>query len=376
MASNLLFKLKDNSRIFFLVTIVTTGAMSAVGAVASLSTIADQEVAGQPFAFSYVSGNIHDASRPASERSNVNYDGRRESDLAMLESNLQKANLDYSFFSTPVKGMESESSGQSIALFSETSYNEAMSIIGRETVSIGKGGAALIPAFLDSVQSLRNRRIGETVSLLHHDTPFLIDDVVERPLIPDTLLGGNLIVLNDRDYAAIKPNVMLQFDGFFVPNWREVEGLDNNLRSERTQYANVADRYVERMELYSTMILIAVMTGLVFFLTAGSFLYFRIYTDLKEDQKRFLILKKLGLTEQEMRRLVSLETAILFFLPFVVATVHAAFAFIALQTMYALSIHSSMLIVLMIFTVAQLIYFFIMKQNYTNRLLRQIEWEE
>ncbi len=142
---------------------------------------------------------------------------------------------------------------------------------------------------------------------------FLIDDVVERPLIPDTLLGGNLIVLNDRDYAAIKPNVMLQFDGFFVPNWREVEGLDNNLRSERTQYANVADRYVERMELYSTMILIAVMTGLVFFLTAGSFLYFRIYTDLKEDQKRFLILKKLGLTEQETRRLVSLETAILFF---------------------------------------------------------------
>lgn len=209
--------------------------------------------------------------------------------------------------------MESESSGQSISLFSETSYNEAMGIIGRETVSIGKGGAALIPAFLDSVQSLRDRRIGETVSLLHHDTPFLIDDVVERPLIPDTLLGGNLIVLNDRDYAAIKPNVMLQFDGFFVPNWREVEGLDNNLRSERTQYANVADRYVERMELYSTMILIAVMTGLVFFLTAGSFLYFRIYTDLKEDQKRFLILKKLGLTEQETRRLVSLETAILFF---------------------------------------------------------------
>lgn len=375
LASNLMFKLKDNSRIFFLVTIVTTGAMSAVGAVASLSTIAEQEVAGQPFAFSYVSGNIHDASRPVSERSSNNYDDRREMDLTMLETNLQEANLDYSFFSMPVKGMESESSGQSVALFSEMYYNEAMGISGGEEVTIRKGEAVLIPAFLDSVQSLRERRIDETISILHHDTSFSIQDVVERPLIPDTLLGGNLVILNDLDYEAIKPNMELKFDGFYVPDWRKAEGLDNNLRSERTLYANVADRYVERMELYSTMIFIGVMIGLVFFLTAGSFLYFRIYTDLKEDQKRFLTLKKLGLTERETKRLVSLETAILFFLPFIIAMIHAGFAFIALQTMYELSIHSSMIIVVIIFTVAQIVYFLIMKQHYLKRLLQQMEWE-
>ncbi|WP_054709915.1 FtsX-like permease family protein [Bacillus sp. JCM 19041] len=367
--SNLVFKVKDNSRIFFLVAIVTTGAICAVGAIASLSTVAEEEVENQPFAFTYVTGNIYDVlgSIGISGMS----DGRRDLDIAMLQNNLEQEGLEYEFYSMPIKGVKSSTSDQPVALFSNQNYNEAMEVIGGESVYLQGEEAILIPPLVGLLASFNELRMGEQLQFEGSVESWTVVDVV-KPLVPDNLLGRNLIVLPNESYEQIEASLNLQFDGFYVPEWRQVEGLDNNLRSEKRLYANVADRYAERMELYSTMVLIAILTGIVFFLTAGSFLYFRLYTDLSTDKKRFDVLGKLGLKEKELKRIVSIETGVLFFMPFVVAGIHSIFAFWALQSMYTLSINRSIAMVLIIFTVAQLLYYWLMKRHYMNRLLSMI----
>ncbi|WP_078395183.1 hypothetical protein [Shouchella patagoniensis] len=90
------------------------------------------------------------------------------------------------------------------------------------------------------------------------------------------------------------------------------------------------------------------------------------------DKKRFDVLRKLSLKEKELKRIVSIETGVLFFMPFVVAGIHSVFAFWALQSMYTLSINRSMTMVLIIFTIAQLLYYWLMKRHYMNRLLSMI----
>jgi putative ABC transport system permease protein len=61
---------------------------------------------------------------------------------------------------------------------------------------------------------------------------------------------------------------------------------------------------------------------IVFYFAAGSFLYFRLFTDLQEESEKYKALFKIGLTEREMRKSASFQLAVLFFLPFFVAVVH------------------------------------------------------
>ncbi|UOE76847.1 hypothetical protein [Parageobacillus thermoglucosidasius] len=52
---------------------------------------------------------------------------------------------------------------------------------------------------------------------------------------------------------------------------------------------------------------------------------------MEQDSKQYEALSKLGLTLKEMKQIAAKQVAILFFIPFSVAAVHAGFAFKMLQ---------------------------------------------
>src|SRR5699024_2168837 len=51
-----------------------------------------------------------------------------------------------------------------------------------------------------------------------------------------------------------------------------------------------------------SILLIGLFIGIVFFVSAGSFLYFRLFTDLDEDRAKFTTINKLGLTKKELNK--------------------------------------------------------------------------
>lgn len=130
--------------------------------------------------------------------------------------------------------------------------------------------------------------------------------------------------------------------------------------------------YQNQMNMFKTMLFVALLIGAVFFIAAGSFLYFRLYADLDYDRRQYLTIKKVGLTDQELNKIVTQRLALLFFVPIVVAFVHSAFAFMALQSYYSLSIVSEMVIVLASFLIAQLIYFFLIRYRYLRNLKKTL----
>ncbi|MBE6185562.1 MAG: ABC transporter permease, partial [Bacillus sp. (in: Bacteria)] len=123
---------------------------------------------------------------------------------------------------------------------------------------------------------------------------------------------------------------------------------------------------------YKMMLFVALLVGLVFFVAAGSFLYFRLYSDLEYDTRQYLTIKKIGLTDRELNSIVTRQMALLFFVPIVVAFVHSIFAFIALQTFYTVSIVRETVIVLACFFIAQLLYFFIIRSRYLRNLKKSL----
>ena len=59
----------------------------------------------------------------------------------------------------------------------------------------------------------------------------------------------------------------------------------------------------------------------------ASFLYFKLFNDLQQDQRHYHSLSKIGLSEKEMKRSATIQIALLFYIPLI---------FAALQTLVGL----------------------------------------
>src|SRR5699024_11585790 len=107
--------------------------------------------------------------------------------------------------------------------------------------------------------------------------------------------------------------------------------------------------------------------GIVFFVSAGSFIYFRLFTHVDEDRAKVTTINKLGLTKKELNKVVTQQTAILFFTPIVVAIVHGAVALTALSHFFNYSLVKESSLVLGSFFIIQMIYFIIVRIIYIKQ---------
>lgn len=124
----------------------------------------------------------------------------------------------------------------------------------------------------------------------------------------------------------------------------------------------------EIMKFYGPILFVGLFIGVVFFVSAGSFLYFRLYMDLDEDKQKFSSIAKMGLTVKELKKVLTRQTAILFFAPIIVALIHGAVALTALSNLFEFNIFKESVMVLGVFLIIQIIYFFIVRFFYTKQI--------
>ena len=84
------------------------------------------------------------------------------------------------------------------------------------------------------------------------------------------------------------------------------------------------------------------------------------------------MIAKVGLSKPELKKIVSRQLALLFFLPFVIAITHSAVAFTALQELADFSVLGSSIMVLISFLVLQIIYFYAVRAQYLKKMYKTI----
>ena len=78
---------------------------------------------------------------------------------------------------------------------------------------------------------------------------------------------------------------------------------------------------------YGALFFIGIMLSLVFILAAVLILYYKQISEGYEDQKRFEIMQKVGMTKKDIRRSINSQLLTVFYLPLLLAGIHMAFAF-------------------------------------------------
>ncbi len=101
---------------------------------------------------------------------------------------------------------------------------------------------------------------------------------------------------------------------------------------EKLGYSSVytSSQEFERNDFYAlfgSLFYLGIILSLVFVLAAVLIIYYKQISEGYEDQARFEIMQKVGMTKREIRKSINSQLLTVFFLPLILAAVHIVFAF-------------------------------------------------
>ncbi|HEX6940088.1 MAG TPA: FtsX-like permease family protein [Longimicrobiales bacterium] len=140
----------------------------------------------------------------------------------------------------------------------------------------------------------------------------------------------------------------------------------------------VADKhaaFVMVRQMLGLSMFAGLFVSVLFFIGAGSLVYFKLFTELPDDRRLFTRLKRIGITRREAGAVVSRQVALVFLLPFAVGGVHALFALNALGALIGTTgaaraaVIGYALTVVALFGAVQLVFFLLTRWTYLRALL-------
>jgi len=349
--SDLSFRMKDNARTFFLVAIVSTVAFSAIGTLFGFQAfVTSSAKINNPTTFKYAASIAHE------------YD---EKEVELINKTLHDNNIKANEEQTILR--YHPIANDRILIANESEFNRFAKLIGEESIDVPDGQMYVVEyegvSFGQTDELLK-----ETVELSSGVT-LKPNDVIYSQALPAT---DSYYVVSDHDYDIL-PNTT---DEEYFHAWQATDGEERVLEVAKTLNESMAWNKFSSREFqvydvkrsYGPIMFVGLFIGIVFFVSAGSFLYFRLYMDVDDDKHKFKSIAKMGLSEKEMRKVITRQTAILFFAPIVVALAHGAVALTALSHMFYYNLFTESVSVLSVFFTIQIMYFFIVRFYYTKQI--------
>lgn len=364
--------IQTNAKMYFVVTMVTTLAFLSVGLLATMSSYTSQYDRLNPLGLVY--------------KGAINNPYERQHITSIL-SQLEHQGLSYHMTNFVVKKQTSSYTQNTVELFRESEMNSLLSSFGYPFVDVEQGKAIFIPHSEESLQSLKGKVV--TTVLQENNVPLIIDSVYPKIVLPTSFTSTNSIIISDEDYAKLmKPlvgfswvNSSYHLFTFDVAQWMETKNITlgveqliveeslNSLEYKLPFYfENAGLNYSYILSTYSLFTLVGLLVAAVFLLAAGSFVYFKLHTALEREKRKFDALRRMGLTNQELKKLVSQYLLPQFFLPWGVALLHSVFAFLALQAVLKdivdLYIVKEIMFAFSFFVVIQVVYYYLIRWRY------------
>lgn len=128
---------------------------------------------------------------------------------------------------------------------------------------------------------------------------------------------------------------------------RFADNIDGDAKYKSVSIESRAEDADDFYGSYGGLFYIGILLSLVFTFAAVLIIYYKQISEGYEDQSRFEIMQKVGMTKHEIRRSINSQLLTVFFLPLAFAGMHLAFAFPIIRRLLTLfALHNVMLFVL------------------------------
>lgn len=365
--SELLYRIKDNAVMFFLVSVISASAFTGIG---TTLAIGDPGLSAMenPYAYTY-SMYEEDADK-----------GNRHLDI--IREELRKSGFDYKEAEvTPI------SSDNGVKLIKLSEYNSLIQSLGYPAETLSDLEGILTPGTVTEKNSYRidgplndqfEVLIGkksETVKVLKAETFIAVPATYgETLVVSDRLYEDAFQAQQDQEYGYAA------YHTYYVQDWKNTGDVSRAILdrlNENEDYSYyLKSLYLDwksAQQQNGILLMVSGLVGIVFFTFAASFVYFRLYADLARDEQQYRMIAKVGLSKKELGTIITKQLVIMFFLPMLIALIHSGVAFVALQQLVDFSIVGHSLKIFMFFLSIQIIYFFITRWRYLERLNKIIQ---
>ncbi|MEK5202099.1 ABC transporter permease [Bacillus sp. FSL R10-2789] len=367
--SELAYRMKDNATMFFMLAIVSAVAFTGIGTCLAMGNKGLTEMIN-PFAFTYTS---------------LGENPQEGEHITKIKKQLTRSNFSYQVAVTNPKFTENN-----LVLIKVSEYNKFAKIFGYEMEKIDNDQEAIIvPSIISQKEKYaRGKDIPEKIDVVQENLEMSlgVKKAVPYIVLPNTI--GAIIVVSDSLYDTI-PNrkteddsyVMKSQYGFVVENWeksrvvtKKLEATmgNNNSVQAHHYFKALYSEWIFSKQENGILLIVSVLVGIVFFTFAASLLYFRLYADLEREQQQYEMIAKVGLSRRELKKIVTRQLTLMFFLPLIIAIIHSGVAFIALQQLIDFSVLKMSILVILAFISIQSVYFFTVRWRYLQRLYKKI----
>lgn len=373
--SDLASRIRTNINMLFIVAMLSTLAFTMITFLYGFGKFTKfDEIRQNPFPFTYLS---HTENTLAEEH------------LNWLEQKFNEEHFTYTKFKTDIYEVSSaEDNTQLYYAIKQSDYNVLAKSLNWEALTVNKNESYILMKDLDDqVVGTLNKDKKNTLTLTQNNLQLQVKEYKSYNPFPNRLIY-QLLILSDENVEALS-NVSKQMSvySFKVTDWEKAHNIgssfitkiDNDnaaIQAEHPPFhaSEASDSLYKTKLNVASFFLIGTFLGVIFFIGAGSVLYFRMYTDLTNEQEKYITITKIGLTETEMKRSATIQLAILFFVPYIMASIHTMFATKMLQEILNLSFFTEITVVLVIFGTVEILFFILIRSFYMQKLSQHIKF--
>ncbi|WP_025640868.1 ABC transporter permease [Schnuerera ultunensis] len=375
--SQMIFKLQDTAKVLFLASILGAITFTATGTIFSFYTESTR--------FTGLN-TIHDMA--IMQRGETLEDEVADSIEEILKKEDIKTNTIHKIKGAVLSNFTTEGTGkEQFVVISNTDYNKIVQSIGGKPIQI-KENEIVYNFPHNTKQTMLSDKISEedrhtnwdeiVLNINGEGMKFKLDKEVHGSIMALPSLGYyDALIFNDKDFDYAIKNIiekdLFLFHGFKLENWRGSYEASMEIRRmlgdryERSFYSKVMP-YREVKRLYGLILFIGFFIAFLFLIASGSIIYFKLFNEIKQDGIEYGILNKIGTKKKEINKIITKQIGIIFFLPFVVSTFHSFFALKSLSNLLEGSLFKNGLIVMLGYSIFQIIYFIAIRGIYINKL--------
>lgn len=381
--SEMSYKLKDNARMLFLVTVVTALACMASGFLLSISHANKTAFIHSPFAIIH-SGHDKENAEPGLEK---------------IRSTLSSAGVQYEenryeFIQSSIKTLSAEQF-DTAQLMSLSRFNQLAGIIHLDEIPLLSDDEAVL--MLNSHKTFGKYSAGEEIQLANNvDKQMKLYEVIDPPAMPFGQYSQSIVIVSDpvytRAYDVRKSKDLIVNYTYKIPEWdgplptpgesqimisTELVKWSRDQNRAINNWSNAiearANTYAESKQATSTMSFIGIFIALIFSLSSASFLYFKLHTELTADVRMYHALSKIGLTTKEMSVSATRQIALLFYIPVAVASLQTL---VVIRPVMSVFNYTNTTVPLLIASAAffsvQTLYFLMIRSRYIHSLKKMM----
>ncbi|PRT14449.1 ABC transporter permease [Bacillus toyonensis] len=377
--SDLASRIRTNINMLFIVAMLSTLAFTMITFIYGFGKFMKFDVTNNsPFSFTYLS---YDANPLASQH------------MDWLEKRLNKEQFSYKKFKTDLYAVSLQKDEvnpyeQDAYVLKESDYNKLATALHRKQLFVQKNETYILAGYgyrniLSPIQEEFERK---SVTIAPNALTLHVQGYENINVIKNGWTSQVLILSDDTVHALSNNMKHMTLYNFQVKDWEKThviaaEFIDKlikdrkSITSEEPIYiiGEASDTLYQIKLGAASFFLIGTFLGVIFFIGAGSVLYFRMYTDLTNEQEKYITIIKIGLTESEMKRSATIQLAILFFVPYTMASIHTIFATKMLQEIINLSLFAEITVVLTIFGMVEILFFLLIRSLYMQKLSQHIK---